>query len=88
MIPHVFVLEPGLVIYKIYNGYWFLGLHQPSKSSARTFLLLPKDAGRTGTSPGPSSKRRGSKAARNSSIRTARRTSKLSVKSNSRSCFN
>ena len=23
--PHVFVLEPGLVIYKIYNGYWFLG---------------------------------------------------------------
>ena len=25
MIPHVFVLEPGLVIYKIYNGYWFLG---------------------------------------------------------------
>ena len=25
MIPHVIVLEPGLVIYKIYNGYWFLG---------------------------------------------------------------
>lgn len=25
MIPHVLVLEPGLVIYKIYNGYWFLG---------------------------------------------------------------
>ena len=25
MIPHVFVLQPGLVIYKIYNGYWFLG---------------------------------------------------------------
>src|SRR5215470_15464711 len=34
---------------------------------------------RTGTSPRPNSKRRGSKAARNSSIRTARRTSKLSV---------
>src|ERR1700685_3947247 len=25
MIPHVIVLEPALVIYKIYNGYWFLG---------------------------------------------------------------
>ena len=23
MIPHVIVLEPGLVIHKIYNGYWF-----------------------------------------------------------------
>jgi peroxiredoxin len=25
MIPHTFVLEPGLVIYKIYNGYWYWG---------------------------------------------------------------
>ena len=25
MIPHVIVLEPGLVIYKIYNGHWFFG---------------------------------------------------------------
>jgi hypothetical protein len=25
MIPHTLVLEPGLVIYKIYNGYWFWG---------------------------------------------------------------
>jgi hypothetical protein len=25
MIPHVIVLEPGLVIYKIYNGYWYFG---------------------------------------------------------------
>jgi len=25
MIPHVIVLEPGLVLYKIYNGYWFFG---------------------------------------------------------------
>ena len=25
MIPHVIVLEPGLVIYKIYSGYWFFG---------------------------------------------------------------
>ena len=25
MIPHVIVLEPGQVIYKTYNGYWFFG---------------------------------------------------------------
>src|SRR5262245_63148063 len=25
MIPHTLVLEPGLVVYKIYNGYWFFG---------------------------------------------------------------
>ena len=25
MIPHTIVLEPGLVIYKIYEGYWFFG---------------------------------------------------------------
>ena len=25
MIPHVLVRVPGLVIYKIYNGYWFFG---------------------------------------------------------------
>ena len=25
MIPYTFVLEPGLVISKIYNGYWFWG---------------------------------------------------------------
>ncbi len=24
-IPYAFLLEPGLVIYKIYNGYWFWG---------------------------------------------------------------
>ena len=25
MVPHTVVCEPGLVIYKIYNGYWFFG---------------------------------------------------------------
>jgi uncharacterized protein YndB with AHSA1/START domain len=25
MIPHTIVLEPGLVVHKIYNGYWFFG---------------------------------------------------------------
>jgi peroxiredoxin len=24
-IPHTIVLKPGLVVYKIYNGYWFCG---------------------------------------------------------------
>ena len=25
MVPHTLVLEPGLRVYKIYNGYWFFG---------------------------------------------------------------
>lgn len=25
MIPHVIVLEPGLIVYRVYNGYWFFG---------------------------------------------------------------
>jgi peroxiredoxin len=25
MIPYTLVLEPGLIVYKIYNGYWFFG---------------------------------------------------------------
>jgi peroxiredoxin len=25
MIPHTMVLEPGLVVYKVYMGYWFFG---------------------------------------------------------------
>jgi len=25
MIPHTLVLKPGLVIHRIYNGYWFWG---------------------------------------------------------------
>ena len=33
MIPHTFVLEPGLVIYKIYNGYWYWG--RPSNDDLR-----------------------------------------------------
>jgi peroxiredoxin len=30
MIPHTLVLDPGLVVHKIYNGYWFWG--RPSVS--------------------------------------------------------
>ena len=25
MVPHTIVLEPGLIVHKIYNGYWFFG---------------------------------------------------------------
>ncbi|HWK09312.1 MAG TPA: hypothetical protein VNR64_04640, partial [Vicinamibacterales bacterium] len=25
MIPHTIVLEPGLTVFKVYNGYWFFG---------------------------------------------------------------
>ncbi len=25
MIPHTLVLKPGLVVHRVYNGYWFWG---------------------------------------------------------------
>jgi len=34
MIPHTFVLEPGLRIYKIYNGWWYVG--RPTVEEIRT----------------------------------------------------
>jgi peroxiredoxin len=33
MIPHTLVLKPGLIIYRIYNGYWFWG--RPSTEDLR-----------------------------------------------------
>jgi peroxiredoxin len=36
MIPHTIVLEPGLVVFKIYNGYWFFG--RPSLEELRQDL--------------------------------------------------
>ena len=36
MIPHTFVLKPGLVIHSIYNGYWFWG--RPSNEDLRRDL--------------------------------------------------
>jgi peroxiredoxin len=36
MIPYTFVLKPGLVIYSIYNGYWFWG--RPSFDDLRRDL--------------------------------------------------
>ncbi|MGH2377051.1 MAG: redoxin domain-containing protein [Candidatus Limnocylindria bacterium] len=31
MIPHTLVLEPGLRIYRVYNGYWFWGRPSPQE---------------------------------------------------------
>jgi len=36
MIPHTIVLEPGLIIYKVYLGYWFFG--RPSVEDLRQDL--------------------------------------------------
>ena len=38
MIPHVIVLEPGLIVYKIYNGYWFWG--RPTMEDLRQDLRV------------------------------------------------
>jgi peroxiredoxin len=38
MIPHTVVLEPGLVIYKIYMGYWFFG--RPTNQDLRQDLRV------------------------------------------------
>lgn len=43
MIPHTFVFEPGLKIYKIYNGYWYWGrpsmaeLHQDLREISKKY---------------------------------------------------
>lgn len=31
MIPHTILLEPGLVVYRIYNGYWYWGRPTPEE---------------------------------------------------------
>lgn len=36
MIPHTIVLEPGLIVFAIYNGYWFFG--RPSVEELRQDL--------------------------------------------------
>jgi len=36
MVPHTIVCAPGLVIHKIYNGYWFFG--RPTVEELRTDL--------------------------------------------------
>lgn len=36
MIPHTIVLEPGLIVFKVYNGYWFFG--RPTNEELRQDL--------------------------------------------------
>ena len=48
MIPHMIVLEPGLVVYKIYNGYWFFGrptLEELRQDLARGHKKMPARLG-------------------------------------------
>jgi peroxiredoxin len=52
MIPHTIVLEPGLVIYKITTATGS-SAGRRWKSSVRTSVPLPRNAGRTGTSQRP-----------------------------------
>ena len=52
MIPHVIVLEPGLVIYKIYNGYWFFGRAHSGRAapgSTRRYQEVPAGLGHHNT---------------------------------------
>jgi peroxiredoxin len=52
MIPHVIVLEPGLIIYKIYNGYWFFWAShggRTSPGSARCEQEMPTGLGHYST---------------------------------------
>jgi hypothetical protein len=47
MIPHTIILEPGLVVFKIYNGYWFLArtTHQrriATRPASRNHEMSPR----------------------------------------------
>jgi hypothetical protein len=78
MIPHTIVLEPALVIYKIHNGYWFFG--RPTVEELRQDLrAVTKKCRPDWDITTPELKRHGSRAERNSSTRTERRTPKRSV---------
>jgi peroxiredoxin len=78
MIPYVIVLEPGLVIYKIYNGYWFFG--RPTVEEPRQDLrAVLKKCRPDWDITTPELKVAWQEAERNSSIPMAKRTSKHSV---------
>jgi peroxiredoxin len=63
MIPHTLVLEPGLRVYKIYNGYWFFGrptVEGAAPRPARRAAALPTRLGhqQRGEPPGRTARRR------------------------------
>jgi hypothetical protein len=73
MIAHTLVLDPGLRIYKIYNGYWFFG--RPTVVELRLDLRACCSAAvPIGISAAPSSGQPGRQATRRDSIRTAKPT--------------
>jgi hypothetical protein len=61
MVPHTIVCEPKLIVYKIYNGYWFFG--RPTVEELRQDLraVLMKPTG-IGICPTARSRPRGSAA--------------------------
>jgi peroxiredoxin len=71
MIPHTLVLKPGLIVHKIYNGYWFWGRRR-STSSGRTCATSRERSAPTGSSAAPACGRRGTRA---TSPRSTARTS-------------
>ena len=77
MIPHVIVLEPGLVIYKIYNGYWFFGL--PTLEDLRQDLRVVTKKCRPDWDITTPELKAAWQEGRKDSIPTAKRLSKLSV---------
>ena len=79
MIPHTLVLEPGLRVYKIYNGYWFFG--RPTVEELRLDLRAVLQRCRPiGTSAARSSEQPGRRARRPVSIRTEKRRRRCSPK--------
>jgi len=38
MVPHTLVLEPGLIVYTVYNGYWYFG--RPTVEELRQDLRM------------------------------------------------
>ncbi len=72
MIPHTLVLEPGLRVYKIYNGYWFSSVGRRSRSCGSICARRFGAAVPIGTSAARSSEQPGRTARRRASFRTAR----------------
>ena len=72
-IPHTFMLEPGLVIHSIYNGYWYWGRPRPTMCAA-TFAPSHRRCAPTGTSPRPGCESSGTPASVTPSGPTESRT--------------
>src|SRR5437016_7597363 len=81
LIPHVIVLEPGLVIFKIYTGYWCFGrrtIEEP-RQDLRAVLKKCRPDWDITTPELKAAWRQGRKELFYPYIHTAKRTPKLSV---------